>query len=244
MAFDSSAGAAHGPRFDAGGVASGPLPPSLPDHVRGRIERELIELRLKPGERVSEDGLASRMGLSRTPVREAMRVLEARGLIVRRRGRGTRVADRATADEARALYELRIPLECHLAARAAVLRTDQDIDELVALRTEFDELAGRARSPELLSALVQIDSDFHWTIYNIADTDMVSIIASYWGRLQRELNIWVSRDEPPAPFTGDHGAIIDALRAGDVAAAKSAMEDHIEAGWRALSTGLDVAQNA
>ena len=103
-------------RREPGGIS---IPPSYPELVRQMLEKEIIEGNLAAGERVSEDELARRLGVSRTPVREAMRVLEGHGLIVRHRGKGTYVARLTTSAEAETLYQLRGPLEGFLAERAA-----------------------------------------------------------------------------------------------------------------------------
>jgi DNA-binding GntR family transcriptional regulator len=227
------------PRFDAGGMPrDGGLPPSLPDHVRDRLEREIIELQLAPGERVTEDKLAARMRLSRTPIREAMRLLEARGLIVRRRGRGTYVADRITPAEASALYDLRVPIESHLAARAAELRSDQELADLEALQAQFAR-AARARGKAPLGLLVGLDSDLHWTIYGAAQSDLISIVASYWGRLQRELYDRVYGSGDPSRFAAEHGEIVAAIRERDAEAANAAMRRHVESGWEAVKTAFE-----
>ena len=91
-------------RREPGGIS---IPPSYPELVRQMLEKEIIEGNLAAGERVSEDELARRLGVSRTPVREAMRVLEGHGLIVRQRGKGTYVARLTTSAEAETLYQLR-----------------------------------------------------------------------------------------------------------------------------------------
>ncbi|HEX5146824.1 MAG TPA: GntR family transcriptional regulator [Conexibacter sp.] len=245
----SSAGASNDesyePRFDAGGMPRGGLlPPSFPDHVRDRLEREIIELRLAPGERVTEDKLAGRMRLSRTPIREAMRLLEARGLIVRSRGRGTYVAERITPAEASALYDLRAPIESHLAARSAELRTDEDLADMDALQAQFAVTVEQPDSPTRFDRLVGLDSDLHWTIYRAAQSDLASIVASYWGRLQRELYDRVYRRGDARRFAVEHRRIVDAIRAQDAEAARVAMREHVESGWEAVKAAFGAAAAA
>jgi DNA-binding GntR family transcriptional regulator len=223
---------------DAAGRAYRDLPLSLPEHVRQRLEREIIERRLLPGERITESDLASRIGVSRTPVREAIGVLEGQGLIVRLRGRGTRVAPATTPEEAETLYELRAPLEGFLAAQAAATISEADLDALRRLQRDFERELRRevARHGERVSLgrLVTLDSDFHWTIYNAAQSGLISVVASYWGRLLRELYHQVYESEHPSRFSEQHDTIIAALAARDSAAAKSAMTEHIRTGLLAI----------
>lgn len=217
------------------------LPVSFPEHVHHMIEAEIIAGHLAAGERVTEDSLAKRLGLSRTPVREAMRVLEGQGLIVRRRSRGTYVADRAAPEESKVLYELRVPLESFLAEQAAERIEPVDIETLRAVQQAFERaLSDQGGSVELRDLRV-LDSDFHWTIYNAAGSDLTSVVSSYWGRLQRELYDRVYLSDRPPPFARQHDLIIVALENRDAAAARKLMAEHIEAGWKAIDASFSDA---
>jgi len=220
-------------------ATSNPLPVSFPDHVRQLLESEIVEGRLAAGERVSEDQLARRLGVSRTPVREAMRVLEGHGLIVRRRGKGAYVAGPTSTDEARALYALRTPLECFLAAQAAENITAAELSDLERLSAEF-RVAVAAPDGEL-PRLIEADSALHWCIYDAARSDLVSVVRSYWGRLLRELYTRVYLDGLPEHFANQHDEIVAALRAGDGDAAHQAMEQHIADGWEVVRTSFESA---
>jgi DNA-binding GntR family transcriptional regulator len=223
------------PRFDAGGRPGGEgPPPSFPEHVRQRLEHEIIEGVLAPGERVTEAGLSTRMGISRTPVREAMRLLESRGLILHQRGRGAYVAHRTTFEEARTLYELRLPIEGHLAASAAELCTPDDVRALETIQAEFARLVALDAGEVDVRSLVALDHDFHWTVYNLAASDLVSIVATYWGRLLREIYDRVYTSGTPSRFGDEHERVIAGLRDGDAEAARAAMQAHIRSGWDAL----------
>jgi DNA-binding GntR family transcriptional regulator len=233
-------GTAYVPRFDAGGRPSGNgPPPSFPEHVRQRLEQDIIAGVLVPGERVTEGSLAERMGISRTPVREAMRLLESRGLILHQRGRGAYVAHRTSFEEARTLYELRLPIEGHLASAAAEVCTEEDIHALEAIQGQFASLVTRGGDTVDTRALVGLDHDFHWTVYNVASSDLVSIVATYWGRLLREIYDRVYANRPPSDFAAEHERVIAALRAHDAAGARTAMQEHIRSGWEALRLSFE-----
>ena len=223
-------------------VTSSSLPVSFPEHVRQLLESEIIEGRLVPGERVSEDQLARRLGVSRTPVREAMRVLEGHGLIVRRRGKGAYVAGPTSTEEARVLYALRVPLECFLAAQAASNITEAELNDLeqlnVAFRAAVTDTAGG------LARLIEADSALHWCVYDAARSDLVSVVRSYWGRLLRELYTRVYLSGLPEHFADQHDEIVDALRARDARAVHSAMERHIADGWEVVRASFESADDA
>lgn len=202
------------------------------------IETEIVDGRLVAGERVSEDQIARRLGVSRTPVREAMRVLEGHGLIIRSRGKGTYVARRTTAGEARTLYELRAPLEGFLTERAAENISVAGVEQVEQLATRFRD-ALSDRDAHELGGLIALDSELHWSIYDAARSELVSIVRSYWGRLLRELYTRAYLSEDPAHFAGQHDEIAAALRARDGNAARRAMEHHIQDGWGAVRASFE-----
>ncbi len=208
------------------------IPPSYPELVRQMLEKEIVEGNLAAGERVSEHELAGRLGVSRTPIREAMRVLEGQGLIVRQRGKGTFVARQTTMAEAQTLYELRAPLEGFLAGRAAESVTVADVAELEGLVAAFR--AALPRGEQDLAEVITIDSALHWHIYDASRSELVSIVRSYWGRLLRELYARAYVRDSPVQFADQHDEILAALGARDSAAARTAMERHIRSGWEVV----------
>jgi DNA-binding GntR family transcriptional regulator len=201
------------------------------------LEQEIVEGNLAAGERVSAHELAGRLGVSRTPIREAMRVLEGQGLIVRHRGRGTFVARLTTSAEAETLYELRAPLEGFLTGRAAENITVADLAELERLAAAFR--AALPRGAQDLAEVITIDSALHRHIYDTARSELVSIVRSYWGRLLRELYARAYVRNAPAQFAGQHDEILAALSARDSAGARKAMELHIRSGWEVVRASFD-----
>ena len=127
-------------------VPASTLPLSYPEHVRQLLEIEIVEGRLAAGERVSEDQLARRLGVSRTPV--ARRCASSRDMASScgGAGKGTYVAGATSTAEAGALYLLRAPLESFLAAQAAETITADELEDLERLSAAFRvAVAGSAR---------------------------------------------------------------------------------------------------
>lgn len=127
---------------------------SLVDQVRDQILRALVRGELKPGQRLIENELAERMGVSRGPIREAARLLEQRGLLVfqPRRGFVVRELEEKAIDD---LYEFRLCIESYAIGHLARHATPKDI---VALRRRIDAmrpLAKRERLIDLFEALLQ-----------------------------------------------------------------------------------------
>jgi DNA-binding GntR family transcriptional regulator len=217
-------------------------PAQYPEHVCRWLEDAIIDGRLAPGERVTETQLSETFGVSRTPIREATRILEARGLIIRRPNRGTFVASRTTRTEAETLYRLRIPLETHLAASTAKHIDVEILAKLRRLQAAFREALSNGESdPAGRQVLVGLDSEFHWTIYRAAKSDLVSIVGSYWGRLLRELSDRTYRSEAPARFADQHDDIVHALERADPATVAALMENHIKTSWRAVALSYEQA---
>jgi DNA-binding GntR family transcriptional regulator len=105
------------------------LPDALGFELAAAIEQQIIYLELKPGAHLIEQDVCDTFGVSRSPVREAFRQLEAGGLVVRYQRRGIRVTPMTEADLDE-LYTCRAPLEAIAAGAAARHATDQDIAEM------------------------------------------------------------------------------------------------------------------
>ncbi|HMJ94909.1 MAG TPA: GntR family transcriptional regulator [Thermoleophilaceae bacterium] len=214
------------------------LPASFPEHVRELIEGEIIAGRLPEGQRVTEESLAQRLGLSRTPVREAMRMLEAQGLITTQpRTRGAYIARRLSAEEAKALYGLRVELEGFLTFLGAERICDEDVDTLERIDGQFKAALSDAAAVDLRTLRI-LDSDFHWTIYNASDSLLTSVVSSYWARLQRELYDLVYSVEDPGHYAAEHGLLVAALRDRDAATTQKLMREHLQSGLDAIVRGF------
>lgn len=192
----------------------------------GRLVAEIGRGLLRPGDRLTETDLAERLGLSRTPVREAIRQLESDGLVthVPRLGAVVRRLDLAEITE---LYEMRGVLEgtaARLAARAAV---EVELDELC----EIDAAMQAAAAPR---ARDEANRQFHRMILNAArNRFLVKAVEA----VQKTLLILgpTTLDESARSdeATGEHARILSALRSRDGAGAEAAMRAHIEAAHRA-----------
>src|SRR2546428_6573925 len=127
------------------------------------IRAAIIDGRVEPGRRLKEEELARELGISRTPVREALLMLQAEGLVVATPNRGAmvRVHDAEDLDD---LYQLRALLEGHAARRAAIRISDAALDELGASCERFAALVDGGE----LSEIVRENALFHNTILEAA----------------------------------------------------------------------------
>lgn len=147
------------------------------------IRRAIVEGAYPPGQRLVEQRLAEEHGLSRTPVREALRMLQAEGLVDFERNRGAAVR-RLTVDDIADIYELRSRLEGYACERAAVRATDDQIDRMRVAADRFaahvDTLAevtavGSAQpAPGLFHDLTRWNDELHLTILEAASNERLT----------------------------------------------------------------------
>ena len=136
--------------------------------VADLIRTGILEGRLRPGERIKEDMLAKELEVSRTPVREAIAMLQAEGLLEGHQHRGAQVRSYTPA-ELEEIYDLRSILEGYAARRAASRITAR---ELARLRLSVEKM--EKLEPKDLEHLVQQNGIFHDTILQAADAERLS----------------------------------------------------------------------
>lgn len=207
-----------------------------------QIRRGIVEGRHPPGQRLIEQRLAAELGLSRTPVREAVRRLEAEGLVVTERNSGATVRT-FTATEIADSYELRARLEALVVERAAARCTPAELAELAAANAGFAAAVPAAdseRSVTMVRRLNEANSRFHGKLTEMADHPRLGQI------LQRIVDTSLvfqslrhfDRSEVSRSAL-IHGLIQDAVAAGDGRRAAHLMEEHVLQGRDVLLTHLD-----
>jgi DNA-binding GntR family transcriptional regulator len=186
------------------------------------IRDAIVEGRLEPGRRLKEDELARELGISRTPIREALRVLQSEDLVVATPNRGAVVRAHA-AEELEDLYDLRALLEGHAARRAAERITDAQVEELRASCARF-----AAVSPDDLAGLVRENLVFHHGILEIAGSARLASMVGKVIRLPLVYNSyrWYSPEQKRISARY-HARIVDALAARDAEQAQLIMGEHV-----------------
>ncbi|MGH2894781.1 MAG: GntR family transcriptional regulator [Solirubrobacteraceae bacterium] len=207
-------------------------PPTLAEHVCVVLRDDIFAGRLQPGDRLSEAFITERTGVSRSPVREALRLLQAEGLVHSQRGRGAYVSYRLSADEAERIYRCRLDIEPYMTGLAAEHATTEDIRRYEAILDRFTTAIQANADGTEVSA---IDGDFHSAIYDTSRSALIVIFRSYWARLRLQLSTLVYGRETPQRFYEEHIAILNVLREHDAPAAESLMAAHIEHGRRRIT---------
>jgi DNA-binding GntR family transcriptional regulator len=195
------------------------------DHVYRLVRHALIARTIKPGSRLVEAELASRLQVSRTPVRDALRRLEADGLL-QRVGRGGLMAAEVQPDELEDIFRVRTELD-GLAARLASERGDAQAWE--GLRDRARALGRLAEQSGFSSfGFNQAHTAFHAVIYQLAFAPRVATMLQVrllsLVEIASELSyVGDRRDEPVA---AQHLELVDALASGDSARAAAAALEH------------------
>ena len=190
--------------------------------LRDALEEEILMGRLRPGDRLEETVLATRFGVSRTPIREALHQLSASGLVDIGPRRGASVAA-IGAHQLVEMFEVMAELEA-LCARLAARRASQD--ELAAI-VEAHEACGTA-TEHSSDAYYYENEVFHAAIRTASHQ---AFLIDHAGALQKRLKPYRrlqlnARGRMMASFR-EHGEIVAALKAGDGEAAAAAMRTHV-----------------
>ncbi len=207
----------------------------LRDIVFETLREAIINQTLKPGERLMEIQLAEEMGVSRTPVREAIRKLELEGLVVMVPRKGAYVAGISMKD-IHEVYELRSALEALAASLAAVRITDEELEEMErqmvreAKETEENNLQG----------IVSIDTTFHDLLYQAAHNQRLGqFINILQEQVQRFRAATLSRPGRSKYALEEHKKIVEALANKDAKLAAKLATEHIENAENAMIFAMD-----
>jgi DNA-binding GntR family transcriptional regulator len=176
----------------------------------------------RPGDHLGEVELANRLAISRGTVREALRHLEQEGLVTAG-PRGMLRVNQLSPAEIRGLYRVRAALEG--LAVTTIIESPTRNDAVAALRDALDRLAGAGGE---LPDRVESDLGFHLLLCQLADNPM---LVESWRHLEGRIRVAImshSSDQLPGIMSGDrHAPIVDAIQAGDAAAARAVLEEHM-----------------
>ena len=191
---------------------------TIGDTLRGAI----VMGKIAPGARLVQEDLAQRYGVSRIPLREALRTLEGEGLVVMEHNRGAFCRTLEAADVGD-LYALRSALEHATTRLAAERRVD-----LRAATQRRRVSAERAIERGDLKTLIKLDADFHRSIAQGTKNDhLVRALSSYWPLIMRAMHVVLSIEGYQLEVWIEHAAVADAIAAGDVDLAVALMDTHI-----------------
>lgn len=219
---------------------------SLADEIAFRIEAEIVAQQLPPGTRLRQEELCERFGVSRTPIREALRKLQAQRLVVLTPNKGATVRI-PTRKEIAEIYELRGELEGFAAELASKFASAEADAELARIIETVKRHEAASRNVDIGDSTFNIDVSgairgFHHVIHEMAGNQR---LASTIKELEKSFPGDFCSHEMALPTESkrlhidDHAQIRDAIRARDPVRARCLMKDHIERAKGILLAYLD-----
>lgn len=194
---------------------------TLRELVQSQIVRDIVAGFFVPGERLLEAELAERYGVSRGPIREALRALEAQGLVRSVRNRGFLVT-RLSRPELREVYEIRAEIEGLASALSAPGLTDADIDQM---RQLLRKMSLSHKNPP---AWIQLNEEFHQLYYSRCGRPrLLALIADFVAMSAPYSGAYLEYPGVIASIEPQHQAMLDAAVTRDPIAASEAIRDHI-----------------
>jgi DNA-binding GntR family transcriptional regulator len=192
------------------------------ERVAEHLRQAILGGSIVPGERVRQEEVAQRLGASRLPVREALRMLEAEGLIEHEANKGARVP-RLDRHEVDVIYQMRERLEPLALAESTPGLTDDDIGELERIQQQIES------DPDL-GRFLELDRAFHLLSYSACRIDpLSSMVVRLWNSTQHYRRAYVSISGPGRRWVinAEHRLLLDAIQRRDVTDAERYLSGHI-----------------
>lgn len=210
-------------------ILSAPVKRSLSDEVVVRLRDAIVNGKIAPGDRLREEILATSMGVSRGPVREAIQKLEREGLVIVHPNRGATVA-RLSREDLDEVYSLRRSLE-RLAVREAVKKASQEhLDEMSGI---VDEMIASSAETITGPLAADLDTRFHQTL--VESTGHTRLIRC-WLDLRPQIHLFLLSRTVANPDFRDylvksHSDILAAIKDRDEARALTMIDDHLKGAY-------------
>jgi DNA-binding GntR family transcriptional regulator len=199
-------------------------PPTAQEAVLEELRVAIVSGELRPGEQVLQDALAERFGVSRVPLREALKILEGEGQVVYRPHRGYFVAE-LDLDDLREVYRIRDLLESE-AVRVAVPQIGTD--ELTALQGALEDVE-RASAAGDLVAMAAANRRFHFGLLAAARMPrLLRLVRVLWDATDVYRSLYYADDSHRQVVHDEHRLVLDAVRLGDQERAVELLRQHRE----------------
>ncbi|MEP0940606.1 MAG: GntR family transcriptional regulator [Rhizobiaceae bacterium] len=193
------------------------------DSIYQTVRAMAAAFEFKPEERINESELSKRLGISRTPLREALNRLVAEGLLTVQEGKGF-FCRSLVPEQIIHLYELRQAIESEAVMRAVERASDQ---ELADLKAHLDEIAPKYISTSSAREIVELDEAFHLRIADLSkNAELVRALENLNERLRYVR--WISMRSKIDLTKSAHESILNAMLERDIATSVARMRSHIE----------------
>lgn len=196
----------------------------LRDVVFNTLRQAILKGELKPGERLMEIALAERLGVSRTPIREAMRKLELEGLVVMIPRRGAQVAN-ITEKDLNDVLEVRIALENMAIEKACENMPEDSMSKLWVAAKEFERTTAEGN----LVKMAEADVAFHEIIYQASgNRRLIQVLNNLREQIYRYRVEYLKEEETRNLLVREHEEMTKAIRERDVKKAQEIAYEHVE----------------
>ncbi|MFP4316110.1 MAG: GntR family transcriptional regulator [Desulfovibrionales bacterium] len=198
-------------------------PKPLGEEASQLLRRMIINGDILPGERLVEEKLAARLGISRTPLREALHRLEQAG-ILEKLVRGGYVVRPLTVQEVEEAVDVRAVLEGHAARRAAARADESILGRFRENMARFEEANARREGREM----VRLNSEFHALLHEAADSGLLSRLLADLGDVVERITRAMASSLVAGSWSMDeHRQLLKALEAGDPELAERLAREHV-----------------
>jgi len=203
----------------------------MSDLAYQELRDAILSGQLGPSERLNQDELARRLGVSRAPIRDALNRLEAKGLVKTLSRAGGVVVAETSEQEMVSIYELRAILDSASTRLACERMSEEDLERLAAIVAETE----RVTQVNDLAAIVQAHAQFHYLIYAACgNPELMRVAQNLWDRSYRYRVMALSSSENAQRGLAQHRAILTALQARDIHQAVALAEEHDQSSIRHL----------
>ncbi|MFI8962848.1 GntR family transcriptional regulator [Streptomyces sp. NPDC053493] len=197
-------------------------PPTAQQFVLAELRRAITGGELRPGDPIRQDSLAARLDVSRVPLREALKTLEAEGLVVHHVHRGYFVAE-LSLDDLEEIYRIRRILETEAVLAALRRGPDGLFASLEAIQREVEEAAGTGD----VTAMAEANRRFHFTLVEASGMPrLVRLIATLWDATDAYRSLYYTEEPHRARAVHEHRAVLSAVLESDERALVHWLDEH------------------
>lgn len=195
---------------------------TVSDSVYLWIKNAIIQGDYKPGEHIPQESLTKKLGVSRTPVRDAIKRLEAEGLLITKPHCGA-VVFQLTKQHLREIYEIRILMEQYCAARTCMIATDEQMKEIEDISLRMIDYTHDSKT------FMQLDRQFHALFCSFSGcSNTLEMLETIWNKCDSFKSIYYSLEGRVNDTLTDHAKIVQGLKKRDIEATKAAINDHLK----------------
>ena len=197
---------------------------SLTDEIAAELRKSILSGKLKPNTRLFEKELSEQLGVSRGPLREALRLLEGEGMITSSTGRGSFV-NSFSARKVAELYNIRLILEQQAIRLAASHATDEQLSQLEQILNAMLQAGHKGQ----MDKVVELDLQYHEKIWELADHQLLDqILHGLSAQIRSYMAVHTSLYEDLAAGIENHKLLFNALKEKNEEASAKLMRQHLE----------------